>query len=55
MIYIYFLPFILEKVIYAEVTREYYIEFHMPGETHFIVIDLLINSFFILYMMYNIY
>ncbi len=45
----------VEKVMFDEVAHEYYIEFPMPGETHFIVFGLLMNGIFILYLMYIIY
>jgi hypothetical protein len=40
---------------FDEVAHEYYIEFPMPGETHFIVLGLLINGIFILYSIFSIY
>jgi hypothetical protein len=45
----------VEKVMFDEVAHEYYIEFPMPGETHFIAFGLLVNGIFILYSVFAIY
>ena len=50
-----FLSLMMEKVMFDEVGHEYLIEYPMPGETHFIVFGLLVNTFFILCTLYSIY
>ena len=54
-LFISFLFLVIQKVMFDEVAREYYIEYPMPGETHFIVVGLLINGIFIFYSMFIIY
>ena len=49
------LALFMEKVMFDEVAREYYLEFPMPGETHFIVFGLLINGIFIVYSIFNVF
>ncbi len=44
-----FLALAVEKVMFDEVGREYYLEFPRPGETYFIYLGLFVNVVFIAY------
>jgi len=53
-IIISFLALVVQKAMYDEVGREYYLEFPAPGEVRFIYLGLIINALFILYALYRI-
>lgn len=49
-----FLALAVEKVMFDEVGREFYLEFPAPGEVSFIYLGLFINALFIIYALYCI-
>ena len=49
-----FLALAVEKVMFDEVGREFYLEFPAPGEVHFIYLGLFLNALFVLFALYCI-
>ena len=54
LFFISFLALAVEKVMFDEVGREFYLEFPAPGEVHFIYLGLFLNALFVLFALYCI-
>jgi len=54
LLIISFTGLIVQKAMFDEVGREYYIEYPFPGETYFIIFGLVLNTVFLVYALHYI-
>ena len=54
LLIISFTGLIVQKAMFDEVGREYYIEYPFPGETYFIIFGLVLNAVFLVYALHYI-